>query len=77
MAAQLALFAPAPLTTQPPLAWWLSTPAFTCLVEVDAAGLIGRTAPVLRVWQGQPLARLATWCWERWGTAYRKEVLPC
>lgn len=56
--------------------YWVSTPRFTVLVEVDTAGKIGRTAPLLwRQWHGQPWSALQTSLAQQWGDAVQVEEL--
>jgi hypothetical protein len=50
----------------------VSTPRFTCLVEVDEAGLIIHTAPYLRrTWQGKAWATLTAQMQRQYGAEVR------
>jgi hypothetical protein len=58
------------------LAYWLSTPRFTVLVEV-VDGRIARTAPILvRTWRGRPWEALLRPMQQRYGAACAVELLP-
>lgn len=48
--------------------FWLSTPGWTCLVRVDAGGMIRHAAPYLRRrWVGKAWAQLLAQTQQRYG----------
>lgn len=57
--------------------YYVSTPTFTAVVEVNLAGLISHTAPSLRrTWKGKPFVLLLASLRRRWGTTLRVQELP-
>ena len=57
--------------------YWVSTPRFTILVEVDGAGVIHHTAPYMkRQWLGQQWATIQAQLAIKWGTTLGVHALP-
>ena len=55
-----------------PTAFYVSTPKFTVLVEVNGKGIISNCAPYLRrTWQGGLWSTLQHVLAQRWGTGLR------
>lgn len=61
----------------PCIPFWISTPVFTVIAEIDALGLIRHTAPYMRrSWMGKPWAQVKRQLLRQWGTALKVQQLP-
>lgn len=57
-------------------AYWISTPQWTCLAEVNEAGTIARCAPYIQRWAyGKPWAQIYASLQQRYQSTLRLVVL--